>query len=169
MKQGARAWVINLWTYSCLVLCRPQHRDGQCHIPLSPTRYRIKPCLFGYFRLSTKKKLLLRGDYGGILVIHCACIHAMEVCPARNTAILTQDAPIHMLTQAKHFEFCGFRTVCVVKKDGGEKKIFDIQSLWPRDAVLHHLTRSTFVQVMACCLAAPSHHLNKCWLIVRVL
>ena len=30
----------------------------------------------------------------------------------------------------------------------------------------HRSTRSTLAQVMACCLAAPSHHLNVCWIII---
>ena len=41
----------------------------------------------------------------------------------------------------------------------------DINSLWPGDAIWRHGTRSTLAQVMACCLTAPSHYLNQCWLI----
>ena len=41
-----------------------------------------------------------------------------------------------------------------------------INSLWPGDAPWRHGTRSTLAQVMACCLTAPSHYLNQCWLIV---
>ena len=39
-------------------------------------------------------------------------------------------------------------------------------SLRPYDAIWPHGTRSTLVQVMACCLTAPSHYLNQCWLII---
>ena len=35
-----------------------------------------------------------------------------------------------------------------------------INSLW------RHKTWSTLAQVMACCLTAPSHYLNQCWLII---
>ena len=35
-------------------------------------------------------------------------------------------------------------------------------SLWPSDCILQHKTGSTLVQVMACCLMAPSHYLNQC-------
>ena len=38
--------------------------------------------------------------------------------------------------------------------------------LWPGDAIWWHRTRSTLAQVMACCLTAPSHYLNQCWLII---
>ena len=34
------------------------------------------------------------------------------------------------------------------------------------DAIWHQGSRSTLVQVMACCLTAPSHYLNHCWLTV---
>ena len=34
------------------------------------------------------------------------------------------------------------------------------------DVIWRHGTRSTLAQVMACCLMAPSHYLNQCWLII---
>ena len=43
-----------------------------------------------------------------------------------------------------------------------------INSLWPSDAIWRHISRSTLAQVMACCLTAPSHYLNQCWLISKV-
>ena len=39
-----------------------------------------------------------------------------------------------------------------------------INSLWLCDAILHHRSGSPLVQVTACCLTAPSHYLNQCWL-----
>ena len=41
-----------------------------------------------------------------------------------------------------------------------------INSLWPSDAIWSHVSGSTLAQVMACCLTAPSHYLNHCWLII---
>ena len=38
-------------------------------------------------------------------------------------------------------------------------------SLWPSDTIWRHKSGSTLAQVMACCLTAPSHFLNQCWLI----
>ena len=35
------------------------------------------------------------------------------------------------------------------------------------DAIWHQGSGSTLAQVMACCLMAPSHHLNQCWLIIN--
>ena len=46
-----------------------------------------------------------------------------------------------------------------------EKKIY-INSLWPRDTTCRHRSGSTFVQIMAYCLRAPSHCLNQRWLII---
>ena len=42
-----------------------------------------------------------------------------------------------------------------------------IDSLAPSDFIWQHRTLSTLVQVMACCLTAPSHNLNQCWLIIK--
>ena len=42
-----------------------------------------------------------------------------------------------------------------------------VNSLWPSDAIWQHRSGSTVVQVMACCLMAPSHYLNQCWLIIN--
>ena len=39
-------------------------------------------------------------------------------------------------------------------------------SLWPSDAIWQHRSGSTLAQIMACCLTAPSHYLNQCWLII---
>ena len=44
--------------------------------------------------------------------------------------------------------------------------LITFNSLWPSDAIWWQGSRSTLVQVMACCLMAPSHHMNQCWLII---
>ena len=46
-------------------------------------------------------------------------------------------------------------------------KSYYANSLWPGDVILRHKTGSTLARVMVCCLAAPSHYLNQCWLIIR--
>ena len=42
-----------------------------------------------------------------------------------------------------------------------------INTLWSSDAIWCNRSGSTLVQVMTCCLAAPSHYLNQCWLIIN--
>ena len=44
--------------------------------------------------------------------------------------------------------------------------IVAVNSLWPRDTIWRHGSGSKLAQVMACCLMAPSHFLNQCWLII---
>ena len=44
-----------------------------------------------------------------------------------------------------------------------------INSLWPSDVIWRNRSGSTLVQIMACCLTAPSHYLNQCWLFVSEL
>ena len=41
-----------------------------------------------------------------------------------------------------------------------------INSLWPSDAIWRQESRSTLVQELACCLTAPRHYLNQCWLFI---
>ena len=41
-----------------------------------------------------------------------------------------------------------------------------INSLRPSDTIWRHKSGSTLAQVMACCLMAPNHYLNQCWLII---
>ena len=40
--------------------------------------------------------------------------------------------------------------------------------LWPSDTIWRHKSRSTLAQGMACCLTAPNHYLNQCWVITKV-
>ena len=40
-----------------------------------------------------------------------------------------------------------------------------VNSLWPSDAIWRERSGSTLAQVMACCLTAPRHYLNQCWII----
>ena len=44
-----------------------------------------------------------------------------------------------------------------------------INSLWPSDTTWWHRFVSTLALVIVCCLKAPSHSLNQCWLIRNVL
>ena len=41
-----------------------------------------------------------------------------------------------------------------------------LNSLGPSDTIWWRRSGSTLAQVMACCLTAPSHYLNQCWLII---
>ena len=43
---------------------------------------------------------------------------------------------------------------------------FVFNTLWPNDVIWWHGSRSTFSQVMACCLTASSHYLNQCCLLI---
>ena len=43
---------------------------------------------------------------------------------------------------------------------------FGLNSLWPSDVIWRQRSGSILTRLMACCLAAPSHYLNQCWLII---
>ena len=38
---------------------------------------------------------------------------------------------------------------------------------WPCGDIWHRWFRSMLVQVMACCLMAPSHYMNQCWITIN--
>ena len=46
------------------------------------------------------------------------------------------------------------------------RRIQYVNSLWPSGVTWWHRSWSTLAQVMTCCLMAPSHSLNKCWLLI---
>ena len=44
-----------------------------------------------------------------------------------------------------------------------------VNLLWPSDIIWWHRFGSILAQVMACCLTAPGHYLNQCWLIISMV
>ena len=47
------------------------------------------------------------------------------------------------------------------------QNMFRFNSLRPSDTIWRHRSGSTLAQVMACCLRAPNHYLDQCWLLVN--
>ena len=52
----------------------------------------------------------------------------------------------------------------------GQFSLVFVNTLWfnslrPSDAIWLQRSQSPLAQVMACCLTAPSHYLNQCWLL----
>ena len=45
--------------------------------------------------------------------------------------------------------------------------VIHLNSSWPSDTMWGHRSVSTIVQVINCCLMAPSNYLNQCWFIIR--
>ena len=63
-------------------------------------------------------------------------------------------------------DFC---EICLLNNDSQyvfQDQMISFNSFWPIDTTWHHRTWSTLVQVMACCLMAPSHYPNQCWFII---
>ena len=58
---------------------------------------------------------------------------------------------------------CNFQILMVQVKASKRQWV---NLLWPSDATWWHKSESTWAQVMPCCLVAPSHYLNQCWLII---
>ena len=47
-----------------------------------------------------------------------------------------------------------------------QRWILTVDSLGPSDAIWRQRSGSSLAQVMACCLMAPTHYLNQCWLCI---
>ena len=43
---------------------------------------------------------------------------------------------------------------------------YNINSLWPFDAICLHKSGSPLARIMACCLTESRHYLNQCWIII---
>ena len=81
----------------------------------------------------------------------------------KNAMIRTNDGQrywrIYVSWPRRNIAWCvyGLRNV---------KGLHSFNWLWPNDAIWRQRSGSTLAQVMACCLTAPSHCLNQCWLII---
>ena len=101
------------------------------------------------------------GRFIGIMVI-------LSVVPMDSKA--AYGTHIHMVTswlvRGIHWSLGGFPS----QRASDMKLCYflwcQFNSLWPSDAIWRHRSGSTLAQVMACCLTAPSHYLNQCWLII---
>ena len=63
------------------------------------------------------------------------------------------------------FETCRQQSLVVI--DRRAILSWSFNSLWSKDVIWRHRSGSILVQVMSCCLVAPSHYLNQCWLILK--
>ena len=97
-----------------------------------------------------------------LIVVH----EWVTVIPNKNFNS-TQLIYSHLSQQIKHLVFLVSHASFEIS--GSIKITFyvcNVNSLWPCDAIWRQGTESTLAQVMACCLMAPSHYLNQCWLII---
>ena len=83
---------------------------------------------------------------------------------------LSCSKPLLWCSNVTFFMFCVTKFVCT-KSFALDIMCSDwwytaINSLRPSDAIWRHRSGSTLAQVMACCLMAPSHYPNQCWLII---
>ena len=78
------------------------------------------------------------------------CVFAVSLCA---TFFFTGQPRVFQFSEQYFQNAVSLRSLCII-------------SLWPSDAIWHQRSGSTLAQVMACCLTAPSHYLNQCWLII---
>ena len=84
--------------------------------------------------------------------------------------IVTLQLACHMSINASYFTEkldCLLSSLFSLPTMKGESKFhLHFNSLGPSGAIWWQRSGSTLAQVMACCLTAPSHYLNQCWLII---
>ena len=125
----------------------------------------IKHTLLGYHRMiqrlvqNKNYKVNLKARYKWEHLIHiCAAIWTTccynRLLPGFPTCWVWKKY-IHIINKMKNKWFFSIKI----------RANWWIHSLRPSDTIQHHGIWSTLAQVMACCLTAPSHNLNQCWLI----
>ena len=109
------------------------------------------------------KACIIDGDFGIYI-----CIKAISIKSNYTTLHYKHSYALFVVCSAVNFKdtsehFRSFDSHNFTLNEIGDAPY---NSLWPRDTIWRHGSRSTLAQVMACCLTAPSHYLNQCWLII---
>ena len=110
----------------------------------------VAPCLFDGFAsyLAQIQPMKCCALFSGQSQGHKGCLK-FSLCPLLDGFI---------------FVLCAvFIVLCWTVLD---RKTIVFNPLWPSDDIWQYWFWSTLAQVMACCLTAPSHYLNQCWLII---
>ena len=81
---------------------------------------------------------------------------------------ISKANPFFPLPLFTHLDCCDISVMMSVWRFPLQRELFHflLNSLWPSDIIWRQGSRSTLAQVMDCCLTAPSHYLNQCWLII---
>ena len=82
---------------------------------------------------------------------------------SQETVIAHQPSMVCILISIKCIWKCRLQTVSRLSRP----QYVRINSLWPSDAIGWHRCGSTSAQVMACCLMAQRHYLNRSWRFMR--
>ena len=130
------------------------------------------------WRISTSVNKTFFGSGNGLSSIWCQVIIWASACwlgicnkSLWNCNHFTQE--IHLISSANGDQFVSAPICSLVNhslidipddEDDAQSLIFN--RLWPSDAIWRQRTGSPLSQAMVCCLMAPSHYLNQCWIII---
>ena len=86
------------------------------------------------------------------------CIYRFKNMWLHNNIVGHQDITVYPCVAAMQFD-----------KEMATVVLCPFDWLWHSDATWRHIFRSALARAnaMACCLMAPGHYLNKCWIIIR--
>ena len=113
--------------------------------------------------------------------MYCICLHIPQLTWHNYLkSFMMEDRDLFKL----HCHYLGFFCWCpgnaghqVISSLGIDIAIFEYSGfntrkfnlLWPNDTIGQHKSGSTLAQVMACCLMAPNHYLNQCWVVIDLV
>ena len=90
-------------------------------------------------------------------IVNWTLRNKLQWSPNQNSKIFIQE---------NAFVNVVWKMAAILSRPQYVSRFMSLNSLGPSDAIWHWRSWSTLVQVMACCLTAPSHYLNQCWLII---
>ena len=94
------------------------------------------------------------------------CTTSLWCIPSEMSAILHEPDHVPFLGYVLTASFLKCHTQTLTTYSHHHTAYWAFNSLWPYDGIWQHRSGSTLAHVMACCLMAPSHYLNQCWLII---
>ena len=120
-----------------------------CHYSVNNISYQCDITCAGHFTLDALASRTV------------ACIHLLS----KKGYNSMHEKPPHLFCTIAVISCCWMHSA----RDISEEKIrIIINIFWPNKAMWQHISKSILAEVMACCLTAPSHYLNQCWLISKV-
>ena len=87
-------------------------------------------------------------------------LHSVEICFVTSLLNLYEHWIDNIFMMLQKWQMRSFEIVFYFDES-------NINSLSPGETMWWHRYGPTLVQVMACCLTAPSHCLNQCWLTIK--
>ena len=110
-------------------------------------------------------------DSSATPVFYCVTLYWLRTNVERKAwyiALLAKSSiKLHfIMEQWLRCEWCMWGLLKLLEEKDDTKLLESFNSFWPSDTIWWKRYGATLSHVMACCLMAPSHYLNQCWLTI---